>query len=67
MKTTGIIRRIDEVNKEVIFKDKGISGIAIFNASSYINRNRSHKYKISFLLVKHLDFQIFPFYSLLLM
>lgn len=34
-------------NGEVIFKDKGISGIAIFNASSYINRNRSHKYKIS--------------------
>ena len=31
---------------EVIFKSDGLSGIAIFNVSSYINRNRNKKYKI---------------------
>ena len=33
-------------NGEVIFKKDGLSGIAVFNASSYINRNPSDKYKI---------------------
>ena len=33
-------------NGEVLFKDNGLSGIAIFNASSYINRDKSMKYKI---------------------
>lgn len=33
-------------NGEVLFKDNGISGIAVFNASSYINRNSSKGYKI---------------------
>ena len=41
-------------NGEVIFKDKGISGIAIFNASSYITRNSNHKYKVSYdILFRH--------------
>lgn len=33
-------------NGEVLFKDNGLSGIAIFNASSFINRNCGEKYKI---------------------
>lgn len=32
---------------EIIFKEDGISGIAIFNASSYINRSIDKKYSIS--------------------
>ncbi len=31
---------------EVIFKNDGLSGIAVFNISSYINRDKSKKYKI---------------------
>ena len=48
-----VVKLIDDINNivyfengEVLFKDNGLSGIAIFNASSYINRNRSKKYKI---------------------
>ena len=43
-----VVKLIDDINNivyfengEVLFKDNGLSCIAIFNASSYINRNRS--------------------------
>lgn len=34
-------------NGEIIFKDNGLSGIAVFNATNFINRNKDIKYKIS--------------------
>lgn len=40
-------RVIYQENGEVIFKDNGISGIAIFNVSSYINRNINENYIVS--------------------
>ena len=47
-----LVKLIDDNNGvyqedgEVLFKDNGLSGIAIFNASSYINRNKNRKYEI---------------------
>lgn len=48
-----LVRLVDELDKEiyseygeVIFKNDGLSGIAIFNVSSYINRDRKKKYKV---------------------
>lgn len=38
---------IYEEDGEILFKDNGLSGIAIFNASSYINRDKNKKYVIS--------------------
>ena len=48
-----LVKLVDDCNKiiyeedgEILFKDDGLSGIAIFNASSYINRDRNKKYEI---------------------
>jgi predicted Rossmann fold flavoprotein len=47
---------------EVIFKDDGLSGIAIFNASSYMNRNKNNKYKLVLDISNGLDEQFIKNY-----